>query len=248
VGSPDDPAGIRGILLDVEGTTTPVAFVYEALFPYARAGVRPFLESHGDDEGVRADLARLREEHAADDQQDLGSPSWRDEPGPAALDAAAAYVHWLMDRDRKSTGLKSLQGRIWEAGFRSGALKGQVYDDVPRAFERWQRQGRRIAIFSSGSVLSQRLLFAHTPGGDLTRFLQGHFDTSTGAKRDAESYRRIAGALGLPPSQVLFLSDVTAELDAARAGGVGTALCVRGHETVAGTAHRVVRSFDEVFP
>jgi enolase-phosphatase E1 len=152
-----------------------------------------------------------------------------------------------MDRDRKSTGLKSLQGRIWEAGYRSGELLSQVYDDVPRAFARWTSQGKTLAIFSSGSVLAQRLLFAHTTAGDLTGYLSAYFDTTTGPKKEAASYARIAAELGLPLASVIFLSDVTPELDAARQAGVRTALCVRpGNAPAEAGAHRVIRTFDEI--
>ena len=153
-----------------------------------------------------------------------------------------------MDRDRKSTGLKSLQGKIWEAGYRSGELRGEVYEDVPRAFARWKEQQRIIAIFSSGSVLAQRLLFAHSTAGDLTGYLQAYFDTTTGAKQEAESHRRIAEALQSQPPEILFLSDVVAELDAARLAGMQTALCVRAELSPPAGAHPVIHAFDEVFP
>jgi len=132
-----------------------------------------------------------------------------------------------MDQDKKSTGLKSLQGKIWEEGYRTGELRGEVYPDVPPALERWRRQRIDIAIFSSGSVQAQRSLFASTAAGDLTRFIRAYFDTTTGPKTAPDSYARIAAALERSPSDVLFLSDVGVELDAARAAGMGTALCVR---------------------
>ncbi len=234
--------GVRAILLDIEGTTTPIEFVSVVLFPYARARARDFLR-HGEEPAVREDLRRLREEQAADERAGSSPPPWRD-----TLDSAVAYVHFLMDRDRKSTGLKSLQGRIWEEGYRSGALRGEVFPDVPIAFERWRRQGRDIAIFSSGSVLAQKLLFASTPAGDLTRYIRAYFDTTTGPKREAQSYRRIARALGYESREVLFLSDVLAELDAAREAGMGTALCVRTGEAVAASPHAAVYTLDGVCP
>ena len=132
-----------------------------------------------------------------------------------------------MDQDRKSTGLKSLQGKIWEEGYRSGELKGEVYPDVLPALERWRKQGIDIAIFSSGSVQAQRSLFRNSVAGDLTRFIRAYFDTTTGPKREPESYGRIAAALERSPPEVLFVSDIAAELDAARAAGMQTALCVR---------------------
>jgi len=232
----------RAILLDIEGTTTPVDFVYQVLFPYARRHLGAFLAARRGDDEVRADLARLRSGRDDDERAGLAPPAWGD-----GAEAEVAYALWLMDRDRKSTGLKSLQGRIWEAGYRSGELLSQVYDDVPRAFARWTSQGKTLAIFSSGSVLAQRLLFAHTTAGDLTGYLSAYFDTTTGPKKEAASYARIAAELGLPPASVIFLSDVTPELDAARQAGVRTALCVRpGNAPAEAGAHRVIRTFDEM--
>jgi enolase-phosphatase E1 len=224
---------MRAYLLDIEGTTTPVSFVYDVLFPYAREHVASFLERQTD--AVRADLDRLREERTADVAQGLSPP----EP-------PLAYVQWLMERDRKSTGLKSLQGKIWEEGYRSGALRGEVYADVSSAFERWDRQERAIAIFSSGSVLAQKLLFGSTTAGDLTRFIRAFFDTTTGPKTVETSYRTIAQRLGLRPDEVLFVSDTATELDAARAAGMRTALCVRGAGPESTSAHPVIRTFDEI--
>jgi len=239
-----DPPG--ALLLDIEGTTTPVDFVTRVLFPYARERVKDFLLRRASE--VRDDLALLRSEHAADRGADPSPPPWRDGAPAESLDSAVAYVHWLMDRDRKSTALKALQGRIWEEGYQAGHLRGQVYPDVPRAFARWRAQGRDLAIFSSGSVLAQKLLFSRSEAGDLTPFLRAYFDTTTGAKVQAESYRKIARALGQAPEAVLFLSDVTAELDAARCAGMTTALCVRVGNPPPSPDHPAVRSFDEVLP
>src|SRR5687767_11425478 len=150
---------VRGILLDIEGTTTPISFVHDVLFSYARAYAREFLKNNQDSHEVRADIALLRQEHAADVSQNLQPP-----------ESIADYIDWLIDRDRKSTGLKSLQGKIWREGYVNGTLKAQVFDDVRPAFERWQQTGLQISIFSSGSVLAQQLLFAHTNDGDLTPF------------------------------------------------------------------------------
>jgi enolase-phosphatase E1 len=240
-----DPPG--ALLLDIEGTTTPVDFVTRVLFPYARGHVRDFLTRRASE--VHHDLALLLSEHEADEREGRSPPPWRDGSPAESLDSAATYVHWLMDRDRKSTALKALQGRIWDEGYQAGHLLGQVYPDVPRAFARWRAQGRDVAIFSSGSVLAQKLLFSRSEAGDLTPFLRGYFDTTTGAKGDPESYRKIARTLGEEPQAVLFLSDVTAELDAARAAGMATGLCVReGARPGTTTDHPVVRSFDEVLP
>jgi enolase-phosphatase E1 len=156
-----------------------------------------------------------------------------------------AYVHWLMDQDRKSTGLKSLQGKIWEEGYCSGELEGEVYPDVLPALERWRAQGIDIAIFSSGSVQAQRSLFRNSVAGDLTRFIRAYFDTTTGPKRERESYARIASTLERSPAEVLFVSDIVAELEAAREAGMRTALCLRGSGEVRG-AHPAIHGFEEI--
>ena len=222
------------ILLDIEGTTTPIAFVHEVLFSYARAHARDFLKNNQDSDEVSSDIALLREEHATDKSNNLQPP-----------ESIADYIDWLIDRDRKSTGLKSLQGKIWRQGYRDGSLKSQVFADVAPAFERWHAAGLTISIFSSGSVLAQQLLFAHTDAGDLTKFIHRYFDTNVGKKGEAESYRKIAAALELEPSQILFISDVVAELEAAKEAGMETLLSVRPGNSAQEWA-RAIRSFDEV--
>lgn len=152
-----------------------------------------------------------------------------------------------MDRDRKSTGLKSLQGKIWEEGYHQGRLLGQVYDDVPPALSRWHESRKDICIFSSGSILAQKLLFGNTPQGDLTPFFKAHFDTLTGPKHLPDSYRRIALGLKQPAPMFLYISDITAELDAARLAGMHAVLCVRPESPDPPNAdYPVIRSFDEV--
>lgn len=239
---PAEAIRVRALVLDVEGTTTPIDFVVGVLFPYARARVASFLHDRASDAEVRADLALLAAEHAEDEAAGQGPPDWN-----ASIESAVRYVHWLMDRDRKSTGLKSLQGRIWREGYERAELRGQVYADVAPAFERWKRQGRGIAIFSSGSVQAQRLLFAYSTAGDLTPWIDAHFDTTTGPKGAAASYERIAAALGQPASRLLFVSDVVAELDAARLAGIQTSLCVRG-ATRRAPSHPMIRTFEEICP
>jgi enolase-phosphatase E1 len=201
--------------------------------------VSEFLQRHWQDPEVRADVARLKAEHAAESAQPA-PPPWSD-----AAAGVAAYSQWLMDRDRKSTGLKSLQGKIWEEGYRAGDLKGEVYPDVLPALERWRGQGLDIAIFSSGSIQAQRSLFASTAAGDLTRFIRAYFDTTTGPKAAPPSYQHIAAALERFPSEVLFLSDIAAELDAARTAGMRTALVVRTGSAPSTGAHPVIHTFDD---
>jgi enolase-phosphatase E1 len=225
----------RAVLLDIEGTTTPIAFVYRTLFPYARTHLRRFLDAHRERADVTQIVDRLRQDRATDPEAPHDAP-------------VESYVEWLMDRDRKSTPLKELQGLIWDEGFRNGELVGELFADVPPALEAWQREGIGVGIFSSGSVHAQQLLFRHSSAGDLTPWLQWHFDTTTGRKTAPESYRRIVERIGVPASRVLFVSDVVAELDAAQTAGLRTALSERpGNAEVAGLiAHPRVRSFAEL--
>ncbi len=263
-------------LLDIEGTTTPVAFVHEVLFPYARSRLTEHIQRHREEPAVAAALRALRAEYERDrgaaqpGREPPPQPTGEPPPEPAQeqlphwdgdddLRGAGSYLVWLSDRDRKSAPLKDLQGLIWRAGYRSGELRAPVYDDVPVALERWSAAGAPAAIYSSGSTLAQKLLFAHTTAGDLTPLLGAYFDTGVGAKRDAASYARIVGELGCDPAAVLFVSDTPAELDAARTAGLQTVLCVRDAGAPAGDAstsqdpqpnvadrHPAIRNFAEL--
>jgi enolase-phosphatase E1 len=244
-------ARVRHILLDIEGTTTPIAFVHEVLFSYARSQVRNYLAVHFDSDETQADIAQLREEHIADRKQNLEPPAlaphFAGAPRDAVIDSLVAYINWLMGQDRKSTGLKSLQGKIWRQGYRDGTLKAELFPDVAPALRGWHRDGLKISIFSSGSSLAQKLLFGHTDAGDLTEFIDNYFDTTTGSKTAMDSYRRIASALDVPEPQVLFISDVVAELDAASAAGLQTLLCVRpGNAPQSAARHQIIQSFGEI--
>jgi enolase-phosphatase E1 len=240
---------IRALLLDIEGTTTPIDFVFKTLFPYAAANVEQFLRQNHSDPEIKNLIAELRSNWSG--AASSGAPVWIESSPDAKLASAASYVRWLIARDSKITPLKTLQGKIWEQGFRSGALKGEVYPDVAPAFARWRTQHKRIVIFSSGSVLAQQLLFAHSTVGDLSSFIEAYFDTTSGPKREPASYRKIAAALQLPPEQVLFVSDVPAELDAALAAGMSTTLSLRpGVPTPVAApptpVHSSILTFDEL--
>jgi enolase-phosphatase E1 len=220
-----------GILLDIEGTTTPTSFVYDVLFPFAREHAAEYL--------AHADLSDLRLEHEEDLRASHHPPDWA--AGPIK------YVHWLMDQDRKSTALKRIQGEIWLDGYRRDELHGEVFADVPPALERWYSDNIDVRIFSSGSVLAQKLLFSSTAAGDLTRFLKGYFDTTTGAKNVSDSYSRIAKSFDLAPLDIVFISDIVRELDAARGAGVKTLLCVRpGNHPQPPHGHLVIESFEDL--
>jgi enolase-phosphatase E1 len=241
-------SSVHGILLDIEGTTSPIGFVYQVLFPFVRAHLKDYLRRNTGSEELQRDLSQLREEHQKDLAEAMPPPQWVDEPRDAYIESVMDYVFWLMDRDRKSTGLKSLQGRIWQEGYDRGELKSQVFPDVPAALRNWKSENLDVRIFSSGSVLAQKLLFAHTEHGDLTEFLRGYFDTNIGAKTEPESYRQIANEYRLPASEVLFVSDVTLELDAAQGAGMQTLLCVRPGNLPQPQrhGHRVIHSFNQI--
>jgi len=240
---------VTGLLLDVEGTTTPIDFVYKTLFPYALSHAAPFLQRHGSTPDVRAALDALRQENLADVQQGLDPPLFGNGKEDAESRSAVAYMEWLTARDRKSQAFKSLQGKIWKDGYDSGQLQAEVFADVPGAFSRWVQHGKKICIFSSGSVLAQKLLFSHSMAGDLTKYICSYFDTSTGAKADSASYKKIAHDSQLEPHQILFISDVTIELDAARSANLNTLLCMRpGNRPQPPNTHAVIRNFDEVLP
>ena len=230
-------AAVRAIVLDIEGTTTAIAFVADVLFPFARTHLRAYLQDPANSDALREPLRRLREEWTADPER------------PSTQYVDAEYVEWLMDRDRKSPGLKLLQGLIWEQGYRTGELQGEVFADVAPALRRWRHAGIAVAIYSSGSELAQRLLFGSTREGDLTALIDRFFDTGVGPKQAPDSYRRIAGELSCPAGAMLFISDVPAELEAAEAAGCQTLLCVRpGNAPQSPHASGVIHSFDQVQP
>lgn len=212
------------VVLDIEGTTTPITFVHDVLFPYAHKHVRSFLEEHYTEPFVQETLRMLREQAEGDAAAgmtvtrlpDLTTAGLRE-----VVDAAVANVHEQMALDRKTTVLKRLQGPIWQEGYARGAFKAVVYADCPLAFQRWKQHGIPIYIYSSGSVAAQQLLFRHTQFGDLTPYISGYFDTTTGPKRAAASYDAIATAIRVPAERVLFASDILEEAQAAVQAGYG---------------------------
>lgn len=232
----------RAVLLDIEGTTTPISFVYDVLFPFAKARLEEACARASESKEIEGAVALLRQEHAEEAASVASSAS----PVPDFGDGSP-YARYLMESDRKSTGLKRLQGLIWKEGYGSGELHGLVFDDVPGALRRWHHAGLRLRIFSSGSVLAQKLLFSTTTSGDLTEFFEGYHDTNTGPKKETRTYHAIAEAFELPCEEILFLSDVLAELDAAREAGMGTGLLTRpGNGDVGSHAHPEYVDFQEV--
>lgn len=221
--------GVRFVLTDIEGTTTAVSFVHDVLFPYARARLPEWLPAHASDPEVAAQIEAVRQL-----------------AGVADLDAVLATLLGWIDADEKRTPLKALQGRIWEDGYRDGTLRSHVYPDVAPAVRAWRAAGLRLGVYSSGSVQAQRLLFGHTPEGDLTPLFEAWFDTNVGGKRESGSYARIARALGLSPAAILFLSDTPEELDAASTAGIRTTQLARAEEVVRAGRHRQVASFADL--
>ena len=248
----------KGVLLDIEGTTSSISYVFDVLFPYAREHLRHFLEASWDSDETRAACERVvADAEAAASAGDEGGDGtalremWTRLSEPADRDACIELIRVevirLMDGDVKATGLKQLQGLIWREGFLSGELRAHTYDDVPAALERWRGAGIDVRIYSSGSVEAQRLFFGHTEAGDLLANFSGHHDTRVGAKREVSSYRAIVADWGLDASEVLFVSDVVAELDAAAVAGMKTALAVRpGNPPQEAGTHPVIGSFEEI--
>jgi enolase-phosphatase E1 len=231
------------ILCDIEGTTTSIAFVHETLFPYARMRLREFVETHREEARVRRVLDEVRETISADVAREVRSASPLGHADVSDDEAVDALLRWI-DSDRKHAALKRLQGWIWACGYAAGELVSHVYDDVPPALARWKAAGKTLGIYSSGSVEAQRQLFSRTPAGDLSSLFSFHFDTSVGAKREVASYAEITSRTGVPAGETLFLSDVKAELDAARTAGMRTTQLVRAGTTACN--HLTAHDFTEV--
>lgn len=233
----------RAVLLDIEGTTSSVRFVYDVMFPFARRHLAAYLdEAWGD-----PSLADACDQMACDAGHESLS-AWEQATGAEGKRLVRDEAARLMDADAKATGLKQLQGLIWRSGFETGEMVAHVYPDVPPALTAWNATGVDVRVYSSGSVAAQRLFFGHTEAGDLLSCFSGHYDTTSGPKREAESYRRIAEDWGPDPPDILFVSDVVAELDAAQAAGMHTALSLRPENEPqgGGHAHPTVETFDHL--
>lgn len=218
---------IRVILTDIEGTTSAVSFVFEVLFPYAFEHLPQFVIEHALEPAVAAQLDAVRAESG--------------EAGADLIRVIEVLLQWIVE-DRKATPLKTLQGMVWQQGYEAGQLKGHVYPDAVEALRRWHEEGYALYVYSSGSVQAQQLLFGCSVAGDLSSLFDGYFDTTSGPKREARSYLNITDAIGVPGDEILFLSDVVEELDAAQQAGMQTIGLAReggrlaGHDTVASFA------------
>lgn len=225
------------ILTDIEGTTSSISFVKDVLFPYARREMPRYVREHADDPKVRRWLEQV--------QLEIGDAGADDDTLVATL------IDWI-DADRKHTALKALQGMLWKDGYDAGDFRAHVYDDAVASLRRWHAAGKALYVYSSGSVPAQRLLFGHSTAGDLTPLFSGYFDTDVGGKREARSYRNILDQLGAEPADVLFLSDIVEELNAARDAGLATTLVDRREdypEPRTGAAmqgHARVTSFSDI--
>ncbi len=226
---------IRAIVTDIEGTTSSIAFVKDLLFPYSRQRMEAFVREHAADADVQQALENVR--------QTLRHEMGRE---PETADLLAALLRWI-DEDRKQTGLKALQGLIWREGYARGELQSHLYPDVAPRLRAWHAAGLTLAVYSSGSAEAQRQFFGHSEAGDLRPLFSFYFDTEIGQKKSPEPYATIARTLGLPPDQVLFLSDVAEELDAAASAGLRTVQLVRPG-TLATDRHPTAADFDAVDP
>ena len=222
-------SGVKAVVTDIEGTTSSISFVHDILFPYARERMEDYVRGH---EGELGDVV-------------AGVCAEAGKAEMSAEEVSATLISWI-DEDRKATPLKEIQGRIWDEGFRSGAFTGHMYDDAVVGLKRWYEAGLKLHVYSSGSIAAQKLLYGFSDAGDLTPMFSGYFDTTTGPKREQASYEKIAEAIGLPAAQIVLLSDVVAELEAADGAGFQTVLLDRGHELGADAWANVTDSFDDV--
>jgi len=222
---------IKAILTDIEGTTSAVSFVFDVLFPYAAKHLPAFVRQHAERADVAAQLAAVRRDSS--------------EPNADVERVIEILLGWIAE-DRKATPLKALQGMVWEQGYQAGQLKGHVYPDAVEALKQWHQDGYRLFVYSSGSIQAQKLIFGCSEAGDLTPLFSGYFDTTSGPKREAKSYANITQAMQVKAEQVLFLSDIVEELDAARAAGMATCGLAREGGELAG--HVTVDSFARINP
>ena len=221
---------VKAILTDIEGTTSAIAFVHEVLFPYAARELPDYLREHADQPDIAETLDAVRRE--------------ADQPNADLEAVIQILLNWIT-LDRKVTALKALQGMLWKQGYEKGDFTGHIYDDAAECLARWAGDGIRLYIYSSGSEAAQKLLFGHSDAGDLRGLFSGYFDTRIGHKRETPAYQKIAAQIGLPAGEILFLSDVVEELDAAAGAGMLTTQLVRSDGLTTGT-HRVARDFFNV--
>ena len=235
-------AKYKVVLLDIEGTTSAIDFVHTTMFDYARNNLEDFLVSSFETkETIEAlEVFAQDEKHPSLTAFLIGTSSKAEK-----IDRIVNLASKRMKEDSKATGLKALQGLVWRKGFNNGELKGHIYNDVPDAFNRWKKSGITIAIYSSGSILAQKIYFANTIFGNLGTLISNHFDTTSGPKRISSSYENITNILNAKAGDILFLSDVTEELDAAKAAGMATGLLIRpGNKPAGNNDHIAYHDFN----
>ncbi|XP_005208225.1 enolase-phosphatase E1 isoform X2 [Bos indicus] len=269
------PAEVTVILLDIEGTTTPIAFVKDILFPYVKENVEEYLQAHWEEEECQQDVRLLRKQAEEDSHLDGAVPipaasgNGADDP-QWMIQAVVDNVYWQMSLDRKTTALKQLQGHMWRAAFKAGHMKAEFFEDVVPAVRKWREAGMKVYVYSSGSVEAQKLLFGHSTEGDILELVDGHFDTKIGHKVESESYQKIASSIGCSTNNILFLTDVSrgdlpnpgigrtspmspalAEASAAEEAGVHVAVVVRpgnaGLTDDEKTHFSLITSFSELY-
>ena len=243
-------AVIEAIVLDIEGTTCPVNFVSQTLFPFARRHLTQTIC----EENRKASVSAAIQEAISEWKKDTDPTSQAlllqaTNQNPPSAEEVVRYFEHLIECDRKSTALKELQGIIWEQGYASGELKSPLYPDVIPALDTWKQQGITLAVYSSGSVKAQQLLYSHTTHGDITDRFSFWFDTRTGPKLEEDSYNIISQIIGIKPTSILFISDHPGECDAALASGMETRFCLReGNPHRNSGHHRVIHSLKEAEP
>jgi enolase-phosphatase E1 len=222
---------IKAILTDIEGTTSAVSFVFDVLFPYAAKHLPDFVRQNAE----RADVAEQLDAVRRDNNE-----------RNADIERVVEILLGWIAEDRKATPLKALQGMVWAEGYHAGQLKGHVYPDAVEALQRWHQAGYQLFVYSSGSIQAQKLIFGCSEAGDLTPLFSGYFDTTSGGKREAQSYTNIQQALGVAAEEILFLSDIVEELDAAQSAGLKT--CGLAREGGELGSHITVDSFTGIEP
>ena len=236
------------LLLDIEGTTCPVSFVSDVLFPFAKQELSHYIKQNWDKIPHNKSIQAAKKEWLDDRSTESIQIKQQVIKGEAeGIDELIQYLKHLISIDKKSTALKDLQGRIWEHGYKNGELKSQLFPETSECLREWREQGLTLSVYSSGSIQAQKLLYRHSPAGDLEKFFSHWFDTHTGPKKSAESYKTIAEQLHSSPNKIWFVSDNGAECDAARSAGMHTLFSLRdGNPDRDPRDHTVVQSLREV--
>ncbi|TGL57613.1 acireductone synthase [Leptospira sarikeiensis] len=223
-------------LFDIEGTTTPIEFVHKVLFPYSVQNFQTFFSKNSAEPGFAEELIQYSKNETEYKEEVSNSPG-----------SLSEFCKFLVSKDRKLGILKEIQGRIWKIGYESGELKSSIFKDVPAFLERIQKTGKRAAVYSSGSVEAQILIYKYCEAGDLTRFFENYFDTAVGGKREANSYTKIAEKLSIHPSSIVFFTDIKEEAEAATKAGIKPIILSRpGNHPQGEHPFPVIENFDGI--